>query len=65
MGNIKNSQNLSYMRWTVDYPDDLRAIREIYKKLGASGRTHAFGLERRAENREEIPRDKQVNEGYD
>jgi spore coat polysaccharide biosynthesis protein SpsF len=29
--NFKNSINLSSMRWTVDYPEDLVFIREIYK----------------------------------
>lgn len=31
--NIENEENLSLMRWTVDYKEDLEFVREIYNKL--------------------------------
>ena len=31
--NVKNKNNLSYMRWVVDEKKDLEFIREIYKKI--------------------------------
>lgn len=31
--NLSNPRNLSHLRWTVDYPEDIRLVREIYKTL--------------------------------
>lgn len=31
--NIQNDQNLSHMRWTVDYPEDYELIKIIYQSL--------------------------------
>lgn len=31
--NLVNSENLSHMRWTVDYQDDLDFVRELYRRL--------------------------------
>lgn len=33
LANVKNNENLSYMRWTVDEEKDLKFVREIYKRL--------------------------------
>lgn len=31
--NLKNSKNLSYLRWTLDYPEDLKFISQVYQEL--------------------------------
>lgn len=31
--NVKNDKNLRDLRWTLDYPEDLTLIKEIYNKL--------------------------------
>jgi spore coat polysaccharide biosynthesis protein SpsF len=31
--NIENDQNLSNMRWTVDYPEDFELVKNIYQSL--------------------------------
>lgn len=31
--NVKNSVDLSHLRWTLDYPEDFEFITEIYKRL--------------------------------
>ena len=33
LGSVKHNQNLSELRWTVDQPEDLDLIREIYRHL--------------------------------
>lgn len=33
INSIKNNENLSYMRWTVDEIKDLEFVREVYKRL--------------------------------
>lgn len=33
IANIENNEDLSWMRWTVDYNEDLDFVREIYKHL--------------------------------
>ncbi|MBM4452976.1 MAG: acylneuraminate cytidylyltransferase [Chloroflexi bacterium] len=33
LANLENSEDLSHMRWTVDYQDDLDFVREIYQRL--------------------------------
>ena len=33
LGSIKGESDLSHLRWTVDYPEDLRLIRAIYEGL--------------------------------
>lgn len=37
LANIENSENLSYMRWTVDEQRDLKFVREVYKRLYKEG----------------------------
>jgi len=33
LGNVVNDEDLSQMRWTVDYPEDLDFVTEVYKRL--------------------------------
>lgn len=33
VANIENNQDLSSLRWTVDYPEDLELIKLIFKNL--------------------------------
>lgn len=42
VGNIKNNRNLSHIRITLDYPEDLELIRIIFSKL--ESKNPAFGL---------------------
>ncbi|MEW6070046.1 MAG: aminotransferase class III-fold pyridoxal phosphate-dependent enzyme, partial [Candidatus Thermoplasmatota archaeon] len=37
IGNVEQEQDLSHMRWTVDYEEDLRFVREVYKRLYKKG----------------------------
>lgn len=36
--NFKNTEDLSHLRWTVDYPEDLAFVREVYRRLSGNGR---------------------------
>jgi spore coat polysaccharide biosynthesis protein SpsF len=36
--NFENSEDLSRLRWTVDYPEDLAFVREVYSRLSVDGR---------------------------
>jgi spore coat polysaccharide biosynthesis protein SpsF len=31
---VRNKEDLSNYRWTIDYPEDLKFVEEIYKRLG-------------------------------
>ena len=33
LGNVELDEDLSYMRWTVDYEDDLKFVTEVYERL--------------------------------
>lgn len=35
--NIKNNEDLSFLRWTIDYCEDLCFAREIYRRLSGKG----------------------------
>ena len=37
LANIRNNEDLSYMRWTVDEEKDLKFVREVYKRLYKEG----------------------------
>ena len=37
LANVENSEDLSYMRWTVDEERDLEFVREVYKRLYKEG----------------------------
>ena len=36
LGNVENDINLSHLRWTVDYQEDLDFVRNIYSNLGGN-----------------------------
>lgn len=38
MYNVEHSENLSHLRWTVDYEEDLAFVRQVYNRLYADGR---------------------------
>lgn len=40
--NVRHSENLSHLRWTVDYNEDLAFVRKLYEQLYRPGR--AFGM---------------------
>jgi len=35
--NISNKRNLSFLRWTIDYEEDLKFAKEVYKRLYKNG----------------------------
>lgn len=37
--NLKNDTNLSYLRWVVDYPEDLEFVRRVYDNLYSQNST--------------------------
>jgi spore coat polysaccharide biosynthesis protein SpsF len=37
VGSVKCNEDLSHMRWTVDYEEDLMFVREVYKRLYRKG----------------------------
>ena len=37
IANVENDQDLSSMRWTVDYEDDLKFVRAVYERLHRGG----------------------------
>jgi spore coat polysaccharide biosynthesis protein SpsF (cytidylyltransferase family) len=36
--NVKHSEDLSHLRWTVDYEEDLIFVQEVYRRLYTNGR---------------------------
>ena len=40
--NVEHSENLSHLRWTVDYEEDLAFVREVYRHLYRDG--EVFGM---------------------
>ena len=36
--NFESSEDLSRLRWTVDYPEDLAFVREVYRRLSGNDR---------------------------
>lgn len=42
IGSVTQEPNLSHLRWTVDYPEDLSFVREVYSALFATNPT--FGM---------------------
>jgi spore coat polysaccharide biosynthesis protein SpsF len=65
--NVKHDKDLSHLRWTVDEPEDLELVREIYKHLGPEPN---FGMEQILALLEEHPELNEINarftrnEGY-
>lgn len=43
VGNFENTTDLSNLRWTVDYPEDLKFVRNVYMKF--TGRETDFGMD--------------------
>jgi len=39
MYNVTREPDISHLRWTVDYPEDLEFVREVYAELGIDFRT--------------------------
>ena len=33
VGSFKNNKNLSFHRWTIDYLDDLKFVKKVYKEF--------------------------------
>ena len=33
VGSLKNNRNLSFHRWTIDYLDDLKFVKKVYKEF--------------------------------
>jgi spore coat polysaccharide biosynthesis protein SpsF len=62
LANIENPTELSHLRWTVDYQEDLDLIREIYKCLYRPDRV--FLMEDVLKLFEENPRLIEVNAGH-
>lgn len=40
--NFENDTNLGHLRWTLDYPEDLELVRQVFEALGKDGRY--FGM---------------------
>jgi spore coat polysaccharide biosynthesis protein SpsF len=49
-------------RWTIDHPEDLELVRELYSRLGANGR--AFGWREVLAELERDPTLRQINAGH-
>lgn len=39
---VRNEEDLSKYRWTIDYPEDLKFVEEIYKRFGTNN--SSFGM---------------------
>ncbi len=61
--NLRYNRDLSHLRWTVDYEEDLRFVREIYRRL--SGRGQVFGMEDVLRVLEAEPDLMEINAGHD
>ncbi|MFA5412036.1 MAG: glycosyltransferase family protein [Candidatus Micrarchaeia archaeon] len=61
--NVANKKDLSSMRWTVDEPQDLEFVREIYRLLGKKGEAHDFSMEDILEILKKHPELSGVNSG--
>ena len=44
LSNIRHSEDLSHLRWTVDEEADLELVREVHRHLGA-GASGIFGMQ--------------------
>lgn len=66
LGNVSHSEDLSALRWTVDEPNDLAFVREIYDQLGTSmfGMEEVLKLLREHPGLSEVNRGIMRNEGY-
>jgi spore coat polysaccharide biosynthesis protein SpsF len=62
LGAYQNNEDLSTMRWTVDYELDLEFVRQIYEKLGAKG--EIFYMEDIVELLRKNPRLCEINKAF-
>jgi glutamate-1-semialdehyde 2,1-aminomutase len=65
--NVSHSQNLSYLRWTVDEPQDLDFVRRIYQRLGVDsdfGMNEVLAMLKAHPELSGINTDFERNEGY-
>ena len=65
--NFEHSENISHLRWTIDYEEDLEFVRRILEKLGSSDLfSMADVIKVLRENPEIAKKQKKVirNEGY-
>ena len=60
--NLKNYSDLSKLRWTVDYKEDLEFVKIIYKKLFP--KNEFFGMSEILNLLDENPEIKKINEKY-
>jgi spore coat polysaccharide biosynthesis protein SpsF len=60
--NIKNEQDLSKLRWTVDYQEDLEFVKKIYNKLYT--KNQFFGMNEIINVLKENPEIAKINEKY-
>lgn len=60
--NLKNYSDLSKLRWTVDYKEDLEFVKIIYKKLFS--KNEFFGMSEILNLLDENPEIKKINEKY-
>jgi spore coat polysaccharide biosynthesis protein SpsF len=59
--NVAHSEDLSALRWTVDFPEDLEFARQVYMRLFKG---HVFGMREVLALLESEPGVRQVNEGH-
>jgi len=62
LGSVESPQDLSHLRWTVDYPEDLALIRTLFDELHAE--CPAFGLKELLDLCQRIPELESMNEQY-
>jgi len=62
LGNLKNSSDMSALRWTVDEPDDLECIRRIFEGLFPGNKK--FGMDDIAKFIELNPEIQRVNQQF-
>jgi len=59
--NVRNDKDLSHLRWTVDEPEDLEFVREVYKHLGPEP---SFGMNEILTLLEEHPELNDINSQF-
>lgn len=67
LGNVRHSEDLSHLRWTVDEPEDLMFVRALYHSLGAlpSGMAETIQLLKEHPELAGINQGFETNEGYE
>lgn len=69
LANVENEVNLSHFRWTVDWKEDLKFVRQVYKHLYKEGQIFymedILELLREHPNLEKINQGIATNEGYE